>query len=246
MAFLDIAKAYDSVSRSILWRYLVKVNVPPNLIHAILSIYAEVRFIVKGDTADFVVGAGVRQGCPLSCLLYILFVNSFEDFLIERGCNGVRVRVDDELELASPYFNSCMYADDRTVFCENERDFQKTLDACCEFSESIQSDFNSKKTKVMISLPSRHSSSSFHLGGETLETVKSFRYLGVDISANGDVSAYKRSRLASARQKAAVLISAVRLGRLTIRAASYAWRCYIVPSLLWGAAVWGFEKWEEA
>ena len=66
-AFVDLEKAYDSVSRSKLWVALKDYGVRGQLLAAVQSFYEEgwVRVRVAGkESSSFQVRKGVRQGCP--------------------------------------------------------------------------------------------------------------------------------------------------------------------------------------
>ena len=76
-AFVDLEKAYDSVSRSKLWVAL-KDGVQGQLLAAVQSFYEEgwARVRVAGkESSSFQVRKGVRQGCPLSPWLFNIFID---------------------------------------------------------------------------------------------------------------------------------------------------------------------------
>ena len=64
--FVDLKKAYDSVSRNPLWRVLEKIGVPSTMLQIIKSFHdgmqAEVR-VGASSTDSIEVKNGPRQGC---------------------------------------------------------------------------------------------------------------------------------------------------------------------------------------
>ena len=66
-AFVDLEKAYDSVSRSKLWVALKDYGVRGRLLAAVQSFYEEgwarVRVVGK-ESSPFQVQKGVKQACP--------------------------------------------------------------------------------------------------------------------------------------------------------------------------------------
>ena len=75
MLMLDNAKAFDRLQHKFALDVLRAFNLPPSLISAVKMLYngAETRVKINGHLAPpFPNTSGVKQGCPLSGLLYIL------------------------------------------------------------------------------------------------------------------------------------------------------------------------------
>jgi len=75
MLMLDNAKAFDRLQHKFALDVLRAFNLPDSLIDAVRTLYngAETRVKINGHlTAPFPNTSGVKQGCPLSGLLYIL------------------------------------------------------------------------------------------------------------------------------------------------------------------------------
>ena len=73
MIFWDFAAAFPSVAHMLIWITLFMLKVPTFIIRTIQQLYKDnVHFIrFAGITKEaFVVRAGVKQGCPLSGLLF--------------------------------------------------------------------------------------------------------------------------------------------------------------------------------
>ena len=77
ICFIDLAKAYDSVDRVLLWEILARFGVPPRMIKVIRMSHDGIRARVQLDDGDFSawfnVCQGLRQGCVLSPLLFNIF-----------------------------------------------------------------------------------------------------------------------------------------------------------------------------
>ena len=94
--FIDLAKAYDSVNRSLLWSILDRYGVPAHIIEIIRDLHtgtlACVR--VKGQKSEwFEVDGGVRQGCVMAPLLFNIFFDSLIRLLLQEvGLeNGIQI-----------------------------------------------------------------------------------------------------------------------------------------------------------
>ena len=77
---LDQEKAFDRVSHKFLFRVLVRLGFGPRFVKWVRVLYAGVgsRVNLNGHLSAFVLQeAGVRQGCPMSPLLYVLYMEPF-------------------------------------------------------------------------------------------------------------------------------------------------------------------------
>lgn len=120
---LDQEKAYDKIRHDFLWKTLEKMGFPETTINTIRTLYesAETSVILNGVIGEkFRIVRGVRQGDPLSCLLFDLAIESLAEMLRTSGLMGMHV------EGADRPLVSMLFADDTTVFL-HERDAPQTL-----------------------------------------------------------------------------------------------------------------------
>ena len=88
--------------------------------------------------------------------------------------------------------NNLKYADDTTLMAEIEKELKSLLMKLKEESEKVGLKLNIQKIKTMASGPI----TSWQIGGEAMETVRDFIFLGSKITADGDCSReIKRSLL---------------------------------------------------
>ncbi|KAE8894268.1 hypothetical protein PF005_g3023 [Phytophthora fragariae] len=79
---LDFAKAYDSLDRDFLMAVLKAKGFPPKFCRMIRVMHSgtSVQFMANGALSEKVaVTSGIRQGCPLAPLLFILAVDLLYD-----------------------------------------------------------------------------------------------------------------------------------------------------------------------
>jgi hypothetical protein len=77
MCFVDLEKAYDWVPGNQLWVCLREYGVDGELLRAIQSLYRQCTICVRVNSIkskSFAVGTGLRQGCVLSPLLFIIYM----------------------------------------------------------------------------------------------------------------------------------------------------------------------------
>ena len=83
---LDQIKAYDRVERYFLFKVLEKFNFGPNFINMIKTCYTNIESCVKvnGYTSIyFNLSRGIKQGCPISTLLYVLVAETLAEAVRE-------------------------------------------------------------------------------------------------------------------------------------------------------------------
>ena len=144
--FVDFKKAFDSVWHNGLFHKLELLGINGNFLNLIKNIYSKTKCAVKvGNTITnfFSYKKGVRQGCPLSPLLFNLFINDIFKFIDDNTKQAV------ELELNSP-INVLMYADDLVIFAHSEKQLQSHMTLLSEFCVKWNLQINIKKTKTMV------------------------------------------------------------------------------------------------
>ena len=88
------------------------------------------------------------------------------------------------VKIAGRNINNLRYADDTTLMAEREEKLKSLLIKMKEESKKVALKLNIQKTKIMASGPI----TSWHLDGETVETVTHFILGGSKITADGDCS----------------------------------------------------------
>ena len=70
--FVDLTKAFDTVSRPGLWNILPRIGIPPKMVKMIQSFHIGIKAnLVNGDVSnEFPVTNGVKQGCVLAPTLF--------------------------------------------------------------------------------------------------------------------------------------------------------------------------------
>ena len=92
--------------------------------------------------------------------------------------------------------NNLRYADNTTLMAESEEELKSLLIKVKEESEKVGLKLSIQKTKIMASGPI----TSWHIDGETVETVADFIFLGSKITANGNFSHEIKSHLLLGRK----------------------------------------------
>ena len=107
MAFVDLEKAYDNVSREMLWKVLDEYGVKGKLLRAIQVLYVDgkARMEVGGVESElFGVHRGVRQGCTISPWLFNVFM--------DRVTREAKRQFRSEVKLSTCEVGVLLFADD--------------------------------------------------------------------------------------------------------------------------------------
>ena len=103
------------------------------------------------------------------------------------GLDEVQVRI----QIAGRNINNLRYADNTTLMAESEEELKSLLMKVKEKSEKVGLKLNIQKAKIMSSGPT----TSWQIGGETMETVRDFIFLGSKNAADDDCSHEIKRRL---------------------------------------------------
>ena len=163
ICFIDLAKAYDSVDRVLLWEVLARFRVPRRMIKVIRMFHDGKRACVQLDDGDlsawFNVYQGPRQGCVVSPLLFDIFFAVVIIVVLQRfaedpptvselvylddapkGEDG-RAREEGALEMVQRAVLGMIYADGARVVSTSPRGLTRMLDAivvaCQEFGLTV-------------------------------------------------------------------------------------------------------------
>ena len=141
---IDFEKAFDSLDHTYLFKVLNVFNFGPSFIQWIRTLYSNVSscIINNGFTSDyFAVGRGVRQGDPLSPLLFILGLEILA-CSIRKNDKIQGIQIDNsEVKLA-------LFADDLTCFLRNRSSYDCLQVCLSNFSECSGLKVNEEKTEL--------------------------------------------------------------------------------------------------
>ena len=107
-----------------------------------------------------------------------------------------------------------------------------------EESEKVGLKLNIQKTKIMAS----GLTTSWHIDGETVETVKDFIFLGFKITAHADCS-YKLKRLLLLERKSTTNLDSILKSRnITLPTKIHVIKAMIFPVVLYGCESWTTKR----
>ena len=207
ICFIDLAKAYDSVDRVLLWEVLAPFGVPPRMIKVIRMFHDGMRARVQLDHGDFLawinVCQGLRQGCVLSPLLFNIFFAAVIIVVLQRLIVSDLVYLDDApkgedgrprkkgtLEMTRRAVWGMLYADDAGVVSTSPRGLTRMMGVivftCQEFGLTV----SGKKTEAMHLWSHPHTASNalrIEAAGQRYKQTTEFVYLRGAIGESADL-----------------------------------------------------------
>ncbi len=252
VAFLDIAKAYDKVYRNGVWYKLWKLGIRGKMWRVLKNIYRKVEScVLLGDrrTAWFLIEVGLRQGCILSPILFLLFINDLRD-VVGRLNKGVQVG-DRKLSIL-------FFADDIAVVAESKEDLEEMLDCIYSYGVHWRIKWNLDKSGVIVFHTKTRSpivygtncinicncNHHFRFGPFLINEVLVYRYLGLEIDYRLVLKDFKLKILSKARSNCGrIWYMGIKEGVLSVKAAINLYQSLVVSGLEYGSEIWGFDKW---
>ena len=199
--FVDLKKAYDMVPQEALFAKLRRFGVRGRCYDFVVELYRRSSIRVRvghGPTASFTdafdLDRGLRQGCPLSCVLFNVFINDiFDDMplpgtLVPSGrrneitpdplrCHGL-LFADDLVALSESLPGLQLVCAHITSWCDvNEMEVGIKKCSIMEFEG-----FEPDGTPVPSLLPDPALQAAMILCRQTVPLVETYTYLGIEIT----------------------------------------------------------------
>ena len=232
------------MNRPILYNILQKQGIKGKLFDVIQSIYVSVKSCVRtsqGLSQSFSCPLGLCQGCKLSLILFVLFIDELHTFctlLVENNIRGIQL-FPDIVEIFL-----LMFADDIALLSDTVIGLQKQLNVLQTFCSNNKLSVNIEKTKILCfkrgGRPSRNERWSY--ANLPIEIVNGFTYVGVYFSSK--LSMYKMAEAMSLKAKKALLClfdSLQQFQCLPYRTFFKLFDSKVATILLYGSELWGLK-----
>lgn len=189
IVFVDFLKAFDKVMHEALFEKLDAAGFRGPFLELLKNIYRTSKACVrvgnlKSQYYDMI--RGTRQGCPLSPVLFILFINDFLKYVPK----GVTVPGVTE---GSKTLAGLFFADDLAGLADSRQGVKDFLKGVTRWSRDWKMPMGAKKCGVMLVNGSKKDYRNlrkvrFRVDGQLIDVVERYKYLGIWITtAFGDV-----------------------------------------------------------
>ena len=185
--FVDFSKAYDRVPRKTLFSILKKLGCGKRFLKALMAIYKNTINILNSEYVRSTVG--VKQGGPMSCLLFVIYLNVLAVMLKLLGNDSFLVDV-----------HALMLMDDTVLLASTREKIIEKFSVLMDFCEKYGMKVNEVKTNLMVINGSDVDRREFVVKGVTVKHAPSYIYLGSpfteDANINSMIKLHVKSRMA--------------------------------------------------
>ena len=161
-AFIDLTKAFDTVSRSALYKVLDHVGCPPTLLSLIASFHNDMQAKIQFEgnlSESFPVNTGVKQGCVLAPTLFGIYLAALLHHAFKSSAEGVYVRTRTDGSLfnlarlkartlcTEVLVRELLFADDAAIVARTNQELQNLLNSLSQACDLFGLQISLKKRR---------------------------------------------------------------------------------------------------
>ena len=232
VCFVDFEKAFDSIDRQTIWNILLHYGVPVKIVNIIRKLYEGFfcKVIHNGRLSDeFEISSGVRQGCLLSPLLFLVVLDWVTRTAYANSGKGIQWTLEKKLE-------DLEFADDLALLSHRLQDMQDKITALVDIAKKVGLKISKEKTKLMRI--KNEQDAPINIEGSELEDINEFVYLGSKISQTGGTDEDIQARINKARQVFAMLRPVWRVTTISTNTKLRIFNSNVKSVLLYGSETW--------
>jgi hypothetical protein len=177
--FIDFEKAFDSLNRRVMWKILSEYDIPSKSLNLLKEMYEGFRCKVLHEgkfTENCIINTGVRQGCILSPIMFLLVPERILRKTLGGRKTGIKWDIRDRHE-------DLEFADDKCLQAKRLTDMKEKLKRLQRQAELAGLNMNVKKIKekrVNVTTTTEKLS----IGEKEIKRVDSFTYLGSIVTSD--------------------------------------------------------------
>ena len=236
MTFVDFEKAFDSVDRDTIWKLMSHYGIPHKFINITKKLYenCSCQVIHKGKlTSPFAVNTGVRQGCMLSPMIFLIVIDWIMRKTTSGNNTGIQWTFAKKLE-------DLDFADDVALLSHRLQHAQSKLNRLSEEARKVGLKINKGKTEVMR--VNSEQDTPIQLDEEVLMDANSFIYLGSIVGKDGGTDDDIKSRINKARLAFNSLRPVWNSRALSLKNKIRIFNTNVKSVLLYGSETWKVAK----
>ena len=233
ICFVDFEKAFDRVNWVKMFEILRNLHIDWKDIRLLRDLYMRQEAVVRiadGESNPGTIGQGVRQGCPISPLLFSIYA---EVMMLE----ALEEIEEEGIVVGGQRVCDIRFADDQGMVSGTEGGLQKMMDNLNNTAKKYNMKINVQKTKTMVVRWNGEGVVNIKIDGKRIEQVSSFKYLGSVISEDGRCLLDVKTRIALAK------VAFNKRKDLLSKGLSKKLKKRMVKVLIWPVVMYGCETW---
>ena len=255
--FIDLTKAFDTVSREGLWKIMAKFGCPDTFIAIVREFHEGMQAAVQDNgtfSRSFSVSNGVKQGCVLAPTLFSMMFSAMLMEAFKSQSHGIdyRYRFDGgglykptrlkaKTKVTVDQARDFLFADDCALNASCEEDMQASMDQFAEACQKFGLTISTAKTEVLFQPApgTTYTKPNIQCNDVTLPAADKFTYLGSTLSRTAALDDEIQVRLSKASSAFGRLRSSTwdRRGISTATKIKV-YNAVVIPSLLYGCETW--------
>jgi len=233
--FIDFKKAFDRVWHEALLLTLKKHNIHSNLVHLIGSLYESksCRVLADSNIGDwFQTTVGVRHGCLLSPCLFNISLEQIMTDALDSFEGNVRVGGGD--------ISNLRFVDDIDLIAGSMKELAELTERLDKSASAFGMEISAEKSKIMVIPATNENNNNIPktVNGSKLQSVKSFKYLGSNITEDGTSVREVKMRLAVATQHLSKLKKIWSSKNISMKTRMNLLRSVVISTTLYGCESW--------
>ena len=239
VCFIDFSKAFDLISRYILFYKLMKGGWKGRVIETFRDLYDKTEFRVKskGKLSSHIKNSlGVNQGGIASGLLFRKYMSDLSDYL----------KAEFGILIGEEILTHLLWADDLILISDSLNGLKKQLAGLDQFCRNNQMLINELKTKFMVF--GCRNKYELLFKGSKIDQVDKYKFLGVIFKATYRVDSdpftlnYDYLRDKARKSLFAIKNKLQHIGHLPPKIMFYIYNIALKPILCYASDVWGVSK----
>jgi len=232
-AFIDFAKAFDTVWRDALIVKLAEMGLNTTLMRTIVEYYRErtVHLKMKADRTDsFPTRTGVVQGENPSPEFFKGYIHDLSPLLDE---------AIDLPELDKLIISHLLWADDLFLSSLSAKGLQQLLDILSKYCQDWALSPNPSKCNVIIfNQNGKEEPQTFKLGEDKIAITHSYTYLGLELTDDGEIKHAVNTLSKKGRRAIGSLMGSIDRTVITPAMSIKLFNCLAKPIIMYGSQLW--------